>query len=145
MERTNARHLAREQFPERVDFVAADLSFISILKVFDSIRDLFSPVEGVILLKPQFEAGPGRHDRGVVRAREDHVEIVERVISSLLEMGMVMLNLAPSPIRGPKGNIEFLIHFRCGDFTERPDGQEIDSSLAVREAVDEAHGEPVAD
>ncbi|MBN2079793.1 MAG: TlyA family rRNA (cytidine-2'-O)-methyltransferase, partial [Spirochaetes bacterium] len=104
------------------------------------IRDLFSPVEGVILLKPQFEAGPGRHDRGVVRAREDHVGILERVISSLVEMGMEMRGLVPSPIRGPRGNIEFLLHFQCGGPAERPDRRNADIPVTVKRAVEEAHG-----
>ncbi len=140
MERTNARHLDGGRFSEKVEFLAADLSFISILKVFGVIRDLFAPVEGVILLKPQFEAGPGRHDRGVVRAREDHIEILERVIGSLAGMGMKMRGLVPSPIRGPRGNIEFLLHFECGAPAARPDGRNADISGAVKRAVEEAHG-----
>ncbi len=140
MERTNARHLDGGRFSEKVEFLAADLSFISILKVFEVIRDLFAPVEGVILLKPQFEAGPGRHDRGVVRAREDHVEILERVIGSLADMGMKMRGLVPSPIRGPRGNVEFLLHFECGGAAARPDGRNADIPGAVMRAVEEAHG-----
>ena len=62
--------LARGSFPEAIDFFTADLSFISIVKVFDTIRDVFSPAEGVILIKPQFEAGPGDHKKGVVRKPE---------------------------------------------------------------------------
>ena len=140
MERTNARYIEKGDFPGKVDFVAADLSFISILKVFERMRDVFSPFEGVILLKPQFEAGPGRHDRGVVRGKGDHLEILERVISSLGEMGMEMRGLAPSPIRGPRGNIEFLLHFRCGEGSDGPEGGRIDVTDAVRAAVEEAHG-----
>jgi 23S rRNA (cytidine1920-2'-O)/16S rRNA (cytidine1409-2'-O)-methyltransferase len=115
MEKTNARNLSREQFPGRIDFVAADLSFISIVKVFDTVRDIFSPVEGVILVKPQFEAGPGDHKKGVVRKMETHREILLRVITALTEKRMVMKGLTHSPVKGPKGNIEFLLYFYCGD------------------------------
>lgn len=114
MEKTNARSLTREQFPGRVDFVTADLSFISIVKVFDTVRDVFSPVEGVILVKPQFEAAPGEHKKGVVRKREIHAGILLRVVAALEEKGMVMKGIAPSPVTGPKGNIEFVLYFECG-------------------------------
>jgi 23S rRNA (cytidine1920-2'-O)/16S rRNA (cytidine1409-2'-O)-methyltransferase len=114
MEKTNARSLGRDDFPGAVDFIAADLSFISIVKVFDAIREAFSPAEGIILIKPQFEAGPGDHKKGVVRSKEAHVRILNGVISSLLGKGMSMMGLVHSPIKGPKGNIEFLLHFRCG-------------------------------
>jgi 23S rRNA (cytidine1920-2'-O)/16S rRNA (cytidine1409-2'-O)-methyltransferase len=124
MEKTNARNLARGDFPERVDFVAADLSFISIVKVFDAIREAFPQTEGIILIKPQFEAGPGDHKKGVVRSEEAHVRILIGVISSLLEKGMSMMGLVQSPIKGPKGNIEFLLYFRCGP---------ADSSIRINE------------
>ena len=72
MEKTNVRALTRAHFPDAVDFFTADLSFISIVKAFDAVRDAFSPAEGVILIKPQFEAGPGDHKKGVVRKPEAH-------------------------------------------------------------------------
>jgi 23S rRNA (cytidine1920-2'-O)/16S rRNA (cytidine1409-2'-O)-methyltransferase len=128
MEKTNARSLSREMFPERIDFVAADLSFISIVKVFDTVRDIFAPVEGVILVKPQFEAGPGDHKKGVVRKKDVHAVILKRVIAALADKGMVMKGLTHSPMRGPKGNIEFLLYFSCG-------GKDTAPSAAEREAV----------
>ncbi|MBN2159667.1 MAG: TlyA family RNA methyltransferase [Spirochaetes bacterium] len=138
MEKTNARSLSKEDFADTVDFVAADLSFISIIKVFGTIRDLFAPIEGVILLKPQFEAGPGHHKKGVVQERKAHAEILIRVISSLAEMGMVMLGLAHSPLKGPKGNIEFLLHFKCAG----PAGAGYyakEQESVIMDAVDNAH------
>ncbi len=137
MEKTNARNIARDQFPGRIDFVAADLSFISIVKVFDAVRDVFSPVEGVILVKPQFEANPGEHKKGVVRKKEYHREILARVIEALAEKGMAMKGLCHSPVTGPKGNIEFLLYFGCG--TGESGMTEAERDAAIAEAVDRAH------
>ncbi len=138
MEKTNARALAREQFGDTIDFVAADLSFISIVKVFDAIREIFSPVEGVILVKPQFEAEPGDHKKGVVRKREVHRAILVRVISALAKKGMNMKGLSCSPVKGPKGNIEFLLYFDCGmgDANAVPAA---DRETAIGEVVERAH------
>ena len=137
MEKTNVRSLARAQFPGTVDFFTADLSFISIVKAFDAIRDAFSPAEGVILIKPQFEAGPGDHKKGVVRKPEAHREILARVLAALAEKGMALKGLTHSPIRGPKGNIEFLAHCSAGESVPAalPDG--IDSLIS--DVVAEAH------
>jgi 23S rRNA (cytidine1920-2'-O)/16S rRNA (cytidine1409-2'-O)-methyltransferase len=137
MEKTNARSLARDQFPDRVDFVTADLSFISIVKVFDTVRDVFSPVEGVLLVKPQFEADPGEHKKGVVRKKEIHVEILSRVVAALGEKGMIMKGIAPSPVTGPKGNIEFLLYFECG--TGGAGMTEPERDAAIADAVSRAH------
>ncbi|HOT46519.1 MAG TPA: TlyA family RNA methyltransferase [Spirochaetota bacterium] len=137
MEKTNARSLTREQFSGRVDFVTADLSFISIIKVFDTIRDIFAPVEGVILVKPQFEAEPGEHKKGVVRRKEIHVEILSRVVAALEEKGMIMKGIAPSPVTGPKGNIEFVVYFECG--TGNAGMTEPARDTAIAEAVSRAH------
>lgn len=139
MEKTNARGIVKEDFPDRVDFVAADLSFISIVKVFDAIRDAFAPVEGVLLVKPQFEAGPGEQKKGVVRDREAHRAILARVIAALEEKGMVMKGLAHSPIKGPKGNIEFLLHFECGTGAAPPFPSPEERDDFVRGAVELAH------
>jgi 23S rRNA (cytidine1920-2'-O)/16S rRNA (cytidine1409-2'-O)-methyltransferase len=137
MEKTNVRALTRASFPEPVGFFTADLSFISIAKAFDAIRDSFSPAEGVILIKPQFEAGPGDHKKGVVRKQEAHREILARVLAALAERGMVLRGLAHSPIRGPKGNIEFLAHCVAGENVPAalPDG--IDRLIA--DVVEAAH------
>lgn len=137
MEKTNARSLGRDMFPDRIDFVAADLSFISIVKVFDTVRDIFAPVEGVILVKPQFEAGPGDHKKGVVRNRDVHGGILRRVIAALADKGMAMKGLTHSPIRGPKGNIEFLLYFSCGTAEAAPASAEREA--AVDEVVAGAH------
>ncbi len=137
-ERTNVRHLTAADFDEKPDFVTADLSFISILKVFPVIRDIFSPADGVILVKPQFEAGPGEHKKGVVRKPDVHRSILERVISALVADGLIFRGLAPSPITGPAGNIEFLLYFSVG---KGEDKEEIrhDLGAIVEKVVNEAH------
>ena len=137
MEKTNVRALTRAGFPAPVGFFTADLSFISIVKAFDAIRDSFSPAEGVILIKPQFEAGPGDHKKGVVRKPEAHREILARVLAALAEKGMVLRGLTHSPIRGPKGNIEFLAHCTAGELAPVPLPDGVDRLIA--DVVDEAH------
>jgi len=111
MDRTNARNLAGGDIPEPVDFVTMDLSFISVLKVFDAVTRLFAPASGVMLIKPQFEAEKSEQKKGVVRKKENHLAILSRVIEGLMGKGMALLGLTPSPIKGPAGNIEFLCHF----------------------------------
>lgn len=111
MERKNVRHLTMDDFDTEVHFVTADLSFISITKVFDTIRELFTGVSGVILIKPQFEAERDEQKKGVVRKEEIHVRILSRVLAALAEKGMVFRGLTFSPVKGPAGNIEFLLHF----------------------------------
>ena len=137
MEKTNVRALTRSNFPGAVDFFTADLSFISIVKAFDAVREAFSPAEGVILIKPQFEASPGDHKKGVVRKPEVHREILARVLADLADKGMSLKGLTHSPIRGPKGNIEFLAHCTVGESMPAavPDGLD----LLVAAVVDEAH------
>jgi 23S rRNA (cytidine1920-2'-O)/16S rRNA (cytidine1409-2'-O)-methyltransferase len=141
MDKTNARNLKASDFPEKIEFVAVDLSFVSIVKIFDAVRNVFAPVQGIILIKPQFEAGTGEQKKGVVRKKEAHTEILLRTVSGLVKIGISMKGLVHSPIKGPKGNIEFLLHFNC----ERESGQGAELSetqeALVREAVERAHRE----
>lgn len=137
MERTHVRDLTADCFKHTVDFVTADLSFISIVKVFDKIKLLFSGSEGVILIKPQFEAGPGEHKKGVVRDRSIHIDILASVIERLMEKGLVMKGLTGSPIKGPAGNIEFLLYYSFN--AEERVGADVGS--IITEAVHGAHRE----
>jgi 23S rRNA (cytidine1920-2'-O)/16S rRNA (cytidine1409-2'-O)-methyltransferase len=138
MEKTNVRALTRDAFPDAPDFFSADLSFISIVKAFDAIRASLAPVEGVILIKPQFEAGPGDHKKGVVRKPETHREILLRVLAALAEKGMLLRGLTHSPVRGPKGNIEFLAHCSVGE-SGGPVPLSSDIGELVSRVVDGAH------
>ena len=141
MDKTNVRNLKASDFPEKIEFVAVDLSFVSVLKIFDAVRNAFAPVQGIILIKPQFEAAAGEQKKGVVRKKEAHNSILLRVLSGLAKIGMSMKGLIHAPIKGPKGNIEFLLYFNCGGETE-PDAELAPAEEAlVREAVESAHRE----
>ena len=117
MERTNARNLTPDMFPESMDMAVMDLSFISIRLILPAVHALLKPEgEVVCLIKPQFEAG--RADvgkKGVVRDRAVH----ERVLNEMLEFfpaaGYTLTGLDYSPIRGPEGNIEYLAHHKKGE------------------------------
>lgn len=138
MERVNIRNLKRSDFTPSVQFITADLSFISIVKVFDTIEEVFSPADGVILIKPQFEAEPHQQKKGVVRYAEDHKNILLRVISSLMDKGMVYNGLTFSPLRGPAGNIEFLLY--CSIVSEgNPTKINAEIESHIHKTVDETH------
>lgn len=123
MERTNIRNLAGKDFRENIDFITVDLSFVSILELVDHIRRLFSPVLGIVLIKPQFEAKAHEHKKGIVNEKLHHVNILERVIYSLNAGGLEFKSLCFSPIKGHAGNIEFLLLFSISDnvVTELPE------------------------
>lgn len=110
MERTNARDLTIDSFQDEIDLITADLSFISIVKVVTHLVSIFSNINSVLLIKPQFEAEYGQHKKGVVRNKTSHVAILNNVLRSLTETGVVVHDLTYSPITGPKGNIEFLCY-----------------------------------
>ncbi len=114
MDRTNVRNLTRKRFDREVELVTADLSFISLSKAADAIAGAFAPAEGVLLIKPQFEAGRGEHKKGVVRDASKHTEILARVIPDLAGHGIGFRGLCHSPIKGPAGNIEFFLHADIG-------------------------------
>ena len=114
MERTNARYLTREQIPEPLDFFSVDVSFISLNLIFPAVRPLMREGgEGVCLIKPQFEAGRGKVGKnGVVREPQIHEEVIRKIIDYADSIGFEVLHLEYSPIKGPEGNIEYLLHIR---------------------------------
>lgn len=111
LEKTNARHLTRAQVPEPVDLIVCDASFIGLETVLPAALALARPgARLVALIKPQFEVGPDRVGKGgVVRDPELHREVCERIAGWLPRQGWAVLGLTESPIRGPEGNVEFLI------------------------------------
>ncbi len=131
MDRSNVRNLEKEQFQDRTDFISMDLSFISVTKVIDHVKNLFPGADGVMLLKPQFEALDGEHEKGVVRNLDDHIRILKRVLDTLAGTGICVLGLCFSPIKGPAGNIEFLVHF---SFDEKKQGIKDFTEAAVSSA-----------
>ncbi len=119
MERTNARHL--EGLPEAPDLVVGDLSFISLRLILPAIQKIGAPgAEAVLLIKPQFEAGPeGLRKGGVVRDDSTRAEAIARVVEDARQQGFDVRGTVPSPIAGARsGNVEELVHM----FTPKEDG-----------------------
>ena len=114
MEKTNIRYVTPEDIADRLDFASVDVSFISLTKVLGPARALLQDDgEIVCLIKPQFEAGREKvGKKGVVRDKAVHEEVIHKVIDFALETGFSILNLEYSPIKGPEGNIEYLVYIR---------------------------------
>ena len=115
LERHNARHLTREDIPEPPDLVTCDASFISLTVVLPAALALAAPAARLVaLIKPQFEVGKGRVGKGgVVRDAALHREVCERITAWLeAQPGWRVVGLTESPIRGPEGNVEFLVYAR---------------------------------
>lgn len=112
LERTNIRYITEEQVPDKIDFFSVDVSFISLTLVLPAVKNLLSENgEGVCLIKPQFEAGREKvGKKGVVRDKAVHEEVIEKIYSFAIENGYNVLGLDYSPIKGPEGNIEYLIY-----------------------------------
>ncbi len=111
MEKTNFRYLTRQQIPEEIDFASCDVSFISLTKILLPARNLLKDQgKMVVLIKPQFEAGREKvGKKGVVRDPQVHEEVICKVIDFADMIGFKILGLDHSPIRGPEGNIEYLL------------------------------------
>ena len=120
MEKTNIRYVTPEDLGEKIDFSSIDVSFISLTKVLLPIRNyLKDDGQIVALIKPQFEAGREKvGKKGVVREISTHYEVIEMVLSYAISIGFQVLALDFSPIKGPEGNIEYLVHLQkseeCG-------------------------------
>lgn len=114
LERTNMRKVTREQVPDEIDFFSVDVSFISLKLILPVARELMAEnAQAVCLIKPQFEAGREKvGKKGVVRDPAVHIEVVQNIIDFCLQNGFDVLNLDFSPIKGPEGNIEYLIHLK---------------------------------
>ncbi len=120
LERTNARYLTHEQVPDNIDFFSIDVAFISLCLVLEPIYNLLSENgEGVCLIKPQFEAGREKVGKnGVVRDPKVHIEVIQKIYNFCIEHNFTVLGLDYSPIKGPEGNIEYLIYIRRSCDTE---------------------------
>lgn len=113
MERTNIRYVTDEQVPDKLDFASIDVAFISLKLVLPVVKSLLSDSgTGVALIKPQFEAGREKvGKKGVVRDPAVHAEVIQNVLDFTREMGLKISAVTFSPIRGPEGNIEYLMYF----------------------------------
>jgi 23S rRNA (cytidine1920-2'-O)/16S rRNA (cytidine1409-2'-O)-methyltransferase len=117
IERTNIKNCSQEEIygenPIECDFLSADLSFISLEKVLDNFKKLLCKQEMVLLIKPQFEAGREKIQKGgVVRDKSVHLEVIQNVINYASKLDLFPQNLTYSPITGPSGNIEYLIYLK---------------------------------
>ena len=117
LERTNFRYVTREQVPDELDFASVDVSFISLYHIFPTLRTLLK--EGgraVCLIKPQFEAGREKvGKKGVVRDKAVHEEVVQMICDFAVENGYSVQGLTFSPVKGPEGNIEYLVFLQKSD------------------------------
>lgn len=114
MEKTNIRYVTPEDIAEPVEFASIDVSFISLTKVLLPLKQLMTTDSQIVcLIKPQFEAGREQvGKKGVVRDKKVHEEVINMVCSYAVSIGFELLNLDFSPIKGPEGNIEYLLHLQ---------------------------------
>ena len=112
LERTNFRYVTKEQIPEELDFASVDVSFISLSLILPVLYTLLkNDAQAVCLIKPQFEAGKENvGKKGVVRDKNIHIAVIEKIINFILENNFSLLGLDFSPVKGPEGNIEYLCH-----------------------------------
>lgn len=119
LERTNIRYLSKDKVPDILDFFSVDVSFISLTLVLPVIKTFLSENgEGVCLIKPQFEAGKGKvGKKGVVREPSIHKEVIKKIADFVVSIGFSIEGLDYSPVKGPEGNIEYLICLKntCND------------------------------
>ena len=132
MEQTNFRFVTKEQIPEEIDFASVDVSFISLAKIFPAAYPLLkADAEMVCLIKPQFEAGREQvGKKGVVRDAKVHIQVINAVMEAAAENHFTVLGLDYSPVRGPEGNIEYLLHIT----KEAREGAQIDVNALVAQA-----------
>lgn len=135
MERTNIRYVVPEDIQEKPSFVSIDVSFISLTKVLEPVYKLMEEGgELVCLIKPQFEAGREKvGKKGVVRDPKVHEEVINKVMDYASSIGFELLDLEFSPIKGPEGNIEYLLHVVKAEKTEE------EKLLSAEAVVKDAH------
>lgn len=114
MEKTNIRYVTKEDVADEIRFACVDVSFISLTKVLGPVKELLARDGQIVcLIKPQFEAGREKvGKKGVVRDKGVHLEVIESVAAFARSIGFGILNLEFSPIKGPEGNIEYLLHLQ---------------------------------
>lgn len=137
MEKTNIRYVTPEDVGEPLDFASVDVSFISLTKVLPAAWELLKDgAQMVCLVKPQFEAGREKvGKKGVVRDPKVHLEVVSRIVAFTREMGFSVLHLDFSPIKGPEGNIEYLIHLKKDGAGALADGVSPEKNVEAAHAL----------
>lgn len=141
MEQTNIRHVTPEDIEEPVMFVSVDVAFISLTKVLPPVYELMADnAEIVCLIKPQFEAGRDKvGKKGVVREKSVHEDVVKMILGFVVVNGFCPLGLTYSPIKGPEGNIEYLLYMKKVSKDNIPDNEEY--IKIAEDIVNMAHGE----
>ena len=136
MEKTNIRYVTHENVPDEIGFSSIDVAFISLTKVLVPVRNLLeSHGQVVCLIKPQFEAGKDKvGKKGVVRDKKVHLEVVRNIITYAVAIGFDVIGLSFSPIKGPEGNIEYLLYIEKN--TEMTDTECEVSEEKTAEAAD---------
>lgn len=134
MERTNIRNVVPKDLGERLDFASIDVAFISLEKVLPAVKELLLPMgEIVALIKPQFEAGKEKvGKKGVVRDPAVHQEVIQHVIAFCRTIQLMPVGLTYSPVKGPEGNIEYLLYLILGSDDTINDER-------IKEVVNESH------
>lgn len=137
MEKTNIRYVTNDDIEDLLDFVSIDVSFISLTKVLEPVKALMKDgAKCVCLIKPQFEAGRDKvGKKGVVREWQTHFEVIEKAINYATSIGFEMLNIDFSPIKGPEGNIEYLLLIKKS--TESTNLVNLQDK--IKKVVDKAH------
>ena len=147
MEKTNIRYVTPEDIADPIELFSVDVAFISLKKVLEPVKALLTPEgQGVCLVKPQFEAGREKvGKKGVVRDPKVHHEVLEQIMQYVLSIGFEILELSFSPIKGPEGNIEYLLYIQ--NIPQTTEKEEISEEnflsrygTLIRETVDAAHG-----
>lgn len=139
MEKTNFRYMKPGDIEDMLSFASVDVSFISLTKILLPARELLEDRgQMVCLIKPQFEAGREKvGKKGVVRDRETHLEVIDQVISYACSVGYRILDLDFSPVRGPEGNIEYLLYLQKAGAGEEALG--CSDGISPADIVSEAH------
>ncbi len=145
MEKTNFRYMVPEDIADKLDFASVDVSFISLTKILIPARNLLKDDgQMVCLIKPQFEAGREKvGKKGVVRERSVHEEVVRKILTYADSIGFELLHLEFSPIKGPEGNIEYLMHIRkdaersmkCQELTEKEAEEALEAMLMSKSGI----------
>lgn len=137
MEKTNIRYVVAKDIQDKIAFASIDVAFISLTKVLKPVKQLLeSEGQVVCLIKPQFEAGREKvGKKGVVRDKKVHKDVIEKIIEYAISIGFEILNLEFSPIKGPEGNIEYLLHLQ----NHNEDRLYEEILVSIQDVVDRAH------
>ena len=135
MDKTNIRYISPGDVEDKIEFASADVSFISLTKILEPVKAILTDdAKMVCLIKPQFEAGREKvGKKGVVRDKSVHIEVIQMIASYVRSIGFGILDLDYSPVKGPEGNIEYLIYLQ--------NNLEQDLEKEIEEVVNSSHDE----